>query len=67
LLLTEEQEGILKNHLEQGRNSVCDLFEQNATMDDGLKEIIERVSLIHQTKGQPEYEQLIMDSLQKTA
>ena len=67
LLLTEEQELILKEHLEHGRNSVCDLFEKNASMDDGLKEIIKRVSLIHESKGKPEYEELIMAGLKQTA
>ena len=52
LLLTEEQENVLKNHLEYGRNAVCDHFEQSAGMDDGLKEIIERVSLAHQPQEQ---------------
>jgi len=48
LLLTDEQELVLKSHLEQGRNAVCDYFEKSAKMDDGLKDIIERVSLAHE-------------------
>lgn len=65
LLLTEEQEQVLKEHLEQGRNSVCDLFEENASMDEGLRAIIERVALTHESKGKPEYEQLVMAGLKK--
>lgn len=48
LLLTEEQEVILKDHLEHGRNAVCSYFERSASLDDGLKNIIERVSLTHE-------------------
>ena len=53
LLLTEEQELVLKGHLEQGRNAVCSYFEKSAGMDDGLKDIIEKVFLARQTNKQP--------------
>jgi len=64
LLLTEEQELVLKGHLEQGRNAVCDYFEQSAGMDDGLKEIIKQVSLTHQPH---EHSQQLVNDLKKTA
>ena len=58
LLLTDEQETVLINYLEQGRNAVCDYFEQSAGMDDGLKEIIERVSLAKQTSEKPQQQRV---------
>jgi len=42
MLLTDEQEVILKAHMDQGRNSVCDLFEEYASMDDDLRKIVEK-------------------------
>lgn len=64
LLLTEEQELVLKGHLEQGRNTVCDYFEKGAGMDDGLKDIIDRVFLAHESEVQL---QQSSNSLKKTA
>jgi len=50
LLLTEEQELVLKGHLEQGRNTVCDYFEKGTGIDDDLKDIIDRVFLTHESE-----------------
>jgi len=44
LLLTDEQEVILMEKLENGKNSVCDLFEKYASMDDDLKDIVAKGS-----------------------
>jgi CheY-like chemotaxis protein len=52
LLLTDAQELVLHDHLEQGRNAVCDYFEKSAGMDDGLKEIIDKVFLAHELNDQ---------------
>jgi hypothetical protein len=64
LLLTEEQESVLKGHLEQGRNAVCDYFEQSAGMDEGLKGIIKQVSLTNQP---PEQSQSLVSDVKKIA
>jgi len=48
MLLTDEQEVILKNHMDEGRNSVCDIFEHYASMDDELRKIVsQNTSLQH--------------------
>ena len=50
MLLTDEQEVILKNHMDDGRNSVCELFEQYASMDDDLREVVSQNSHIQAFK-----------------
>jgi len=51
MLLTDEQEVILLGKLEDGKNSVCDLFEEYASMDDDLKAIVENTApLLPSTK-----------------
>lgn len=42
LLLTEEQESILLNRIKQGRDNVVALFHGYASMDDDLKDLIEK-------------------------
>lgn len=42
MLLTDEQEGIFLERLEQGKNSVSDIFERFAHMDDELANILKR-------------------------
>jgi len=46
MLLTDEQEVILLGKLDDGKNSVCDLFEEYASMDDDLKAMVENTAPI---------------------